>query len=187
MDKKLAVIFPGVGYHADKPLLYYSGKIAKEREYEVIKLVFRDLPDRIFESEEKRAEAFGIAMKQAEEALKDVDFDSFREVLFISKSIGTGIAAAYQAKCGMKARNIYYTPLLATLKMMQPESGVVFHGTNDPWEENTEAVREMCGRLKLPLHIIKDGNHSLETGCTAGDLPVLMAVMAETERFIDGC
>ena len=25
---KLAVVFPGVGYHADKPLLYYSRKLA---------------------------------------------------------------------------------------------------------------------------------------------------------------
>ena len=28
--KKLAVIFPGVGYHTDKPLLYYSKKIASQ-------------------------------------------------------------------------------------------------------------------------------------------------------------
>ncbi len=25
----LAIIFPGMGYHKEKPLLYYSGKIAK--------------------------------------------------------------------------------------------------------------------------------------------------------------
>ena len=27
--KKIAVLFPGVGYHTDKPLLYYSKKLAK--------------------------------------------------------------------------------------------------------------------------------------------------------------
>jgi len=25
---KIAVVFPGIGYHVDKPLLYYSKKIA---------------------------------------------------------------------------------------------------------------------------------------------------------------
>ena len=25
--KKIAIIFPGMGYHKDKPLLYYSGRI----------------------------------------------------------------------------------------------------------------------------------------------------------------
>ena len=28
MEKRIAVIFPGVGYHVDKPLLYYSRKLA---------------------------------------------------------------------------------------------------------------------------------------------------------------
>ena len=27
MENKLAVIFPGIGYHTDKPLLYYGKKI----------------------------------------------------------------------------------------------------------------------------------------------------------------
>ena len=31
---KLAVFFPGIGYHCDKPLLYYSQKLAKECGYE---------------------------------------------------------------------------------------------------------------------------------------------------------
>ena len=31
---KLAVIFPGVGYHADKPLLYYGRKLAKQHGYQ---------------------------------------------------------------------------------------------------------------------------------------------------------
>ena len=29
---KLAVIFPGVGYHADKPLLYYGRKLANSMD-----------------------------------------------------------------------------------------------------------------------------------------------------------
>ena len=36
MKEKLAIIFPGIGYHSDKPLLYYSRKLAKERGYEEI-------------------------------------------------------------------------------------------------------------------------------------------------------
>ena len=29
MENKLAVIFPGIGYHTDKPLLYYGKKLVK--------------------------------------------------------------------------------------------------------------------------------------------------------------
>ena len=35
-NKKIAVVFPGVGYQADKPLLYYSRKLAAQYGYEVI-------------------------------------------------------------------------------------------------------------------------------------------------------
>ena len=30
---KLAVFFPGIGYHCDKPLLYYSRKLVQECGY----------------------------------------------------------------------------------------------------------------------------------------------------------
>ena len=35
---KLCVLFPGMGYHADKPLLYYSAKLALSRGDDVIPL-----------------------------------------------------------------------------------------------------------------------------------------------------
>ena len=31
--KKLAVLFPGIGYHVDKPLLYYGAKLAKQYDF----------------------------------------------------------------------------------------------------------------------------------------------------------
>ena len=31
MSEKLAVLFPGVGYQIDRPLLYHSAKLARER------------------------------------------------------------------------------------------------------------------------------------------------------------
>ena len=33
-NMKSAVFFPGIGYHCDKPLLYYSRKLAQECGYE---------------------------------------------------------------------------------------------------------------------------------------------------------
>ena len=36
---KIAVFFPGIGYHCDKPLLYYVRKLAQECGYEKIVLL----------------------------------------------------------------------------------------------------------------------------------------------------
>ena len=33
--KKIAVFFPGIGYTADKPLLYFSRRIAAAHGYEI--------------------------------------------------------------------------------------------------------------------------------------------------------
>ena len=37
---KLAILFPGIGYHTDKPLLYYSKKILKNMDYEIKEIHF---------------------------------------------------------------------------------------------------------------------------------------------------
>ena len=39
--KKLAVLFPGIGYHCDKPLLYYSKKYLKVYGYEIIEVNYK--------------------------------------------------------------------------------------------------------------------------------------------------
>ena len=38
---KIAVVFPGIGYHADKPLLYYSKEIAAQCGLEVLCLRYK--------------------------------------------------------------------------------------------------------------------------------------------------
>ena len=42
---KLAVLFPGIGYHCDKPLLYYAAKLAKAAKYEVLPVSYTGLSD----------------------------------------------------------------------------------------------------------------------------------------------
>ena len=43
--KKLAVIFPGVGYTCTKPLLYYTASMAAERGYEIIRLTSEEIEE----------------------------------------------------------------------------------------------------------------------------------------------
>lgn len=44
MKKQLAVLFPGIGYHADRPLLYYSAKLARAHDCEVTSVQYPALP-----------------------------------------------------------------------------------------------------------------------------------------------
>ena len=96
MGKRLAVIFPGIGYHCDKPILYYSRKLAKEQEYkEIISLEYSYTEKNIRGNEKRMKEVFDVLYQQAEKLLETIDFSKYENVLFISKSVGTAISSAY--------------------------------------------------------------------------------------------
>ena len=95
MTQKLAVFFPGIGYHNDKPLLYYSQKLAKEFGFECIKVNYNGFASGIKSNKEKMKEALEIAYSQTEPLLAAVDWSKYSDIIFISKSIGTAVAAQY--------------------------------------------------------------------------------------------
>lgn len=180
---KIAVLFPGIGYHTDKPLLYFSRKLAKSKGYEIIEVNYGGFPAGVKGSAEKMKEAYVMALSQAEEILTGVDFSKYEDVLFISKSVGTAVAASYDGKYSVGARHIYYTPVVESFQFMREKSGVVFHGTGDSWAD-TAAVRNECKRLDLPLHITLDASHSLEVSDIFKDFDNLKVIMGHTEEYM---
>ena len=79
---KLAILFPGIGYHTDKPLLYYSKKILKNMDYEIKEIQFTNLD---FDLNKSKDEAY----KQAKNQIEKMDLGTYDSILLISKSIGT--------------------------------------------------------------------------------------------------
>ena len=63
--KKLAVLFPGIGYHCDKPLLYYSKKCLSAYGYEIIEVNYKHFPH-TKDKDELIKQAEDIGYKQAE-------------------------------------------------------------------------------------------------------------------------
>ena len=45
--KKIAVLFPGIGYTCEKPLLYYSAKLAAEAGFEVVRVPYGNFPPNV--------------------------------------------------------------------------------------------------------------------------------------------
>ncbi|MGN0314059.1 MAG: alpha/beta hydrolase [Fusicatenibacter sp.] len=182
MSEKIAVLFPGIGYTCDKPLLYYAGKIAAGKGYKVMPVAYSGFPSGVKGNKEKMEQAFYSALEQAEEILKDVDWEKLSEILLISKSVGTIVSSAYKKKYGLKARNILFTPLEETF-IFTDEHGIVFHGTQDPWAK-TEAILRSCRKANLPLFVTEGGNHSLETGEVMKDLKTLETIMRQVDDFL---
>lgn len=180
---KLAVVFPGIGYTCDKPLLYYAEDLAVQNGYESKRITYT-LPGetRIRGNLEKMEEAFRILYARAEECLSDVEWKRYDEIVFISKSIGTVIAAAYATKLsGCEIRHILYTPLEYTFDH-HPQNAIGFLGTADSWCV-PEKVLSRAKEEGIPMHIYEGADHSLEIGNVLADLDTIKDVMERTKSF----
>ena len=182
MENKLAVIFPGIGYHTDKPLLYYGKKLAKKYGYEILEISYGGFSKDIKGDREKMQETFKSALAQTEAVLEKTEFTAYEKILFLSKSVGTAVASAYAGRHGIEAAHIYFTPVLESFPFME-KKGIVFHGTADPWAE-TEAVDQGCEGLGLPIYKTEGANHSMETGDVKKDLEILQEIMENCETFL---
>ena len=199
MKGKIAVIFPGIGYHSDKPLLYYSKKIARQHGYEIVEVRFNGLDKSVLpgadrlsmpsaddhDARKKMMEAFGTATKEAEEQLAGIDFSGYGDVIFVSKSIGTVAASVFAAREHVPARQVYFTPLEQTFSLVEKGNGLVFFGTEDPFID-TSRIEELCREKDLSYRIFEKGNHSLETGDLQTDLKNMVDVIEESENFLVG-
>ena len=184
--KYLAVIFPGIGYTVEKPLLSGSIEIAEKLGYEIRPMLYGGFPEKVKGDRKKMLVSFETALAQAQEMLSGTDFTDFRDVLFIGKSIGTVVAADIASRCPaeVSVRFVLYTPLEETFSYPLGEA-VVFTGTKDPWVGAGESlIPALCSARGIPCHSFPDANHSLITGNEKTDRRNLQRVMRETELFV---
>lgn len=185
MNKKLAVVFPGMGYHCDKPLLYYARKAAKSLDYDVLGLRYelsRAAAD-LKNDQEKMRGAFDEALKQSMEQISNIDFSKYEKVVFIGKSIGTVVAAYINETEKLNAGQVIFTPVPKTFDFVGRGKSIVFHGTSDPWCDSSIA-ESRCRELGLELQKYENANHSLETGNVVDDVQIVQDVMVKVESFL---
>jgi len=180
--KNIIILFPGIGYTNDKPLLYYSGKLGKQLGYDVKPITYSGFPANVKGDQDKMKQCFDLALHQTELQLKEVDWSLYHSIVFVSKSIGTAVAAAYATNMEIDVKHVLLTPLAETFQVSIPEA-IAFHGTADPWAK-TRHIEEACSSQEIPLTIIKDANHSLETGDVSHDIKILKKVMAQINIYL---
>ncbi len=199
---KIAVYFPGVGYHCDKPLLYYSRDIACEAGYDkYVNVDYKYSCGKIRGDEAKIYETYRVLYDMAVDILKDIDWDEYDDILFVSKSIGTVIAVTYAGKMIKRGvRHILYTPLKYTFyaaggcdlrsgeaissSFSDPLDAVAFIGKNDPWSNVPEVVN-MAGEAGVAIYTYEDANHSLETSDTLTNIGIIDDVMRKSRDYIN--
>lgn len=180
---KVVVSFPGIGYHCDKPLLYYGRKIANEYGYDKeIKVEYSYDGGNIKGNPDKMLDAFNCLYSKACEQLDKIDFSEYEEVLFISKSIGTAVCAKYAADHNINCKKVLYTPLAETF-LFEVTGAIAFTGTSDPWTD-TDVIISKSREQNVPLYIYEGANHSLETTDTMHNINNIMDVMEKTKSYL---
>ena len=181
-ERKIACLFPGIGYTCDKPLLYYSGKLLKGMGWETVPVPYSGFPDKVKGDSEKMKLSAEMALEQSEEILKGIEWDRYGEILFVGKSVGTAVCCAYAVRNGIRCRKVLFTPVEATFQNVCGDA-VVFHGTADPWAD-TKVIRECCRNQGIPLYETEGANHSLETGDVEKDIKEIRKVMIIVRDFV---
>lgn len=74
--KQIVILFPGIGYHCDKPLLYYGRKVAMECGYREVRTISYsyDGAGNIRGDNEKINAVFKVLYEQAKEELKEINW-----------------------------------------------------------------------------------------------------------------
>lgn len=179
--KTVAVLFPGMGYHQDKPLLYYAAKLLAQRKIPVIRADYGPLPS----GKENLAKAVFQVQMSVELLASKEDWRRYDRLILVGKSVGT-VAAGYFEQTllnrGVTAEflQIAYTPVNETLPFLS-EHSIVFSGTADPMVDG-EQLALACLESQAELHTFQAANHSLETGEALRDLEIVRNVMEATDR-----
>ena len=151
--RKLVVIFPGAGYHQDKPYLYYAINVAKSLNYDIVVANYQlntfdmnDIDSYINHAIEN--------IQFLKEQIKNYD-----QIISVEKSIGTCIAGKFFDEFNVKVKRIVLTPLEFTLPYLK-EDDIVVCGMCDPLFQ--EELIKKIDFIGCKVYHYESANHSLE-------------------------
>ncbi len=189
--RHLGIIFPGWGYTADRPVLYYPGLLLLQQGADLLRVEYNYA---------RRPEYLALPAEERERWLiADVTaaLDAglaqrpYEEITLVGKSIGTAAMGQLLAADPrlQEARAIWLTPLLREerlLEQIQHWGGrsIFVAGTADPHYSAPhleEAVAATRGRQLR----IEGADHSLEiAGSVAQTVEAMQKVVQALERFL---
>ena len=163
MKKKLAVLFPGVRYGEDCPLLYYSGMKYEEKGYEI---VTADYQMNRTNSLEHLSDYAKMAIQNVKEQFEKINLSQYEEIIFIEKSIGTVIGMKIEDELVLKqVSHIVLTPIHNTIPLINEKRKISYMATgNRDNMIDISKLKNVCKIYHFPLIVFDGVGHRLEKG-----------------------
>ena len=158
--KNIAIAIPGTGYTCKEKLMRDSLDFYADMGYETLCLDFSTIP---FKEIETLEEAAALATKLAMEQLSGIRLEEYRDIVLISKSLGTVVAGRLDTQLPIRPRHMLFTPLNETLAYIRNDTAVIATvlGTRDS-HMNAERLRAFCAARGIPCLILGGVGHSLK-------------------------
>jgi predicted alpha/beta-hydrolase family hydrolase len=162
----LAIVYPGAGYTAQMPVLYYPTKVLLNQNADVLRVDYAYLkPEYQAADEQKQREWFEADVLATYEV--GLQQRRYEQVTLIGKSLGTlALGHVLTAKRPQKAKCVWLTPLLGIDRlydqiMASRQAGLFVIGTSDShYHKNRLAEIEVVTQSKCVT--IAGADHSLE-------------------------
>ena len=180
----LVVLFPGRGYTCDKPLLYYANMAALNKGCDVLNLEYGF---HRANTKFQYAEDSTKIIDECEAIISKCELNTYSNVYFISKSLGTLFAGELSVRMGeYNIKNLFLTPLVDTIPYMVNTNCIAVTGSKDDSfpDSSVDFVRNKSNN---EIIIINNADHSLETEIgtgTAVNLEILQQIVKLCEDFV---
>jgi hypothetical protein len=185
----LAIIFPGLGYNADMPLLYYTTNVLSKRGADVLQLRYT-YQNEAFQSLPEQAQyekivgdctaAFSIAKQQRE----------YSQITLVGKSLGTLALGHLLTQNDISSTKfVWLTPLLRNEYLRnqitsRQHQALFVIGTKDP-HYSADVVKEVEDKTGGESLVAEHANHSLEVEGVLESTLVMQTYVAKLSDFLD--
>ena len=184
--ESLALIFPGLGYTCDMPLLYYTAELFLDQGRDILQLW--STPD--FKSLSQAEQTQHLLEYSEALLIEGKNSGSYKEFVLVGKSMGTLTMTLLLTKFPelLKETTIWFTPLVNLPPVSQAllsSTGPAFVAGSDvdpTFDQN--AVSQIKSMPNANTLVINDADHSLEIpGDPLSSIQVLSRVMTDLASF----
>ena len=152
---KLVVIFPGLGYGVDAPLLYYADFLFETKGYDRIYIDYNQyLQDTSLPIPQRLNRLRQYELDQ----LKSICWSKYDTIVFLSKSIGTLEAGWIADQLHLSVKHIFLTPIVEAMPYCTPDTTIIM-GTSDRYYS---AYQQHCSAHKASTLFLPEADHSLD-------------------------
>lgn len=185
-SKKLAVIFPGIRYSSECPLLYYAQSLCRRKGYEILPLYYSFRQDAVLPPELALEQFVRETQENIFRLLHEAMKNQYTDLVFISKSIGTVLAGMAEQELKEKPRQFLMTPLDQTFPYMRGmgERAEAVLGTEDS-NLSGDVLKKFCQEEKIPFTLYEGVGHRLEAEEADETLRILGDILQKLQNFLE--